>query len=200
MGRGGVDLKPLSILDSNSCGVLASKRLVLAVSACYPAGWGKERKGLQRLKSVSAQTFLRPSGPGEKTSDSREGDFTAPLRTSAASHPIQMPHPHCKSSEGSAPASRAQPLRPSSSSPVYSTPTFPASRTPRFPARKSVPSEGPGRAERGPNWGPRGSEKRGERGLPRQERKERDLGEREPALAPTLRVPFGGSDHGLTSW
>lgn len=53
---------------------------------------------------------------------------------------------------------------------------------------------------RGPNWEPRESEKHGERGLPRQERMERDLGEREAALAPALRVPLSGWDYGLTSW
>lgn len=72
--RDRVDLKLPSTLGSNSCGFLASKRLVthaasfrLAAfekqpgqryigSGGYPAGWGwgKERKGFRRLKSVSA--------------------------------------------------------------------------------------------------------------------------------------------------
>jgi hypothetical protein len=40
--RDGVDLKPPSILDSNSCGVLASKRLVTHAASFSPAAFVKK--------------------------------------------------------------------------------------------------------------------------------------------------------------
>lgn len=170
----GVDLKLPPILDSNSCGVLAFKRLITHAASFSSAAF--EKKPRQRevlavaatLQAGAGERSVKDSGDSSRflpklfsghqgrerkrlVSESQKGNFAAPLRTHTprpAVTPIQMPHPHCKSQEGSAPATRAQPPRPSSSSPVYSTPTFPVLRTPRFPARTSVPAKGPERAER----------------------------------------------------
>lgn len=144
--------------------------------------------------------FLRPSGPGEKSSgvgSLRRGTLQhlyAPTHLGRQSRRFRCPTPTVSLWKAQPPpperSLRVLPLLPQCFQ-LYQLRDFQLGRA----SRPRNPGE-----LRGPKWGPRGSEKRGERGMPRQERKEWDLGERRPALALTLRVPLRGSAHGLTSW
>lgn len=70
-------------------------------SGCYPAGWGwgKERKGLRTLQSQFLPKLLsghqRRERKGLVLESQEEELWSTPAHphTSAASHPVQMPHP-----------------------------------------------------------------------------------------------------------
>lgn len=119
MVRDGVDLKPPSILDSNSCGVLAFKRLVTHAASFSSAAF--EKKPRQRevlavaatLQAGAGERSVKDSGDSSRflpklfsghqgrerkrlVSGSQKGNFAAPLRTHTprpAVTPFRCPTP-----------------------------------------------------------------------------------------------------------
>lgn len=174
-------MKPPSFLDSNSCEFLASKRLVTYAASLSPAafekgsrqrhrqlGLGKGALGTRETQVSFCLNFSQAIRTGRKdvwvvvSRGELRGTPVRPPQTPVTL--TQMPHPHCESPGGSAPASCAQPRRPSSSSPGHSNTDLSSFPNPEVPSRDEPPGQGPGESREdstGDRGGPRGAESAG---------------------------------------